>query len=88
MGDFNAHYDVCHSCTDNVATAARGDGHFESLVLIYVHLYYNNTSTKLAIRGRTTSPNLTFISAHLRLETRLKTHIYLNSDYLPAILSM
>lgn len=88
VGDFNAHHASWYSHTEDQRAAARGVVLDDYLSTSSFGILNEDSPTRLPTHGPASSPDLSLISAHLLLETSWSTHVALNSDHLPILISL
>lgn len=85
MGDFNAH----HEAWDSTLADSRGEALSDSIDLSPLIILNEPTiPTHLPSNGNPSSPDASLASAHVDLASTWVTHVQLNSDHLPVIISL
>ena len=88
LGDFNAHNAAWYSATNDDRAAARGVAIVNALDPSPMVLLNGDHPTRVPTDGPPSSPDLTFVSAHVALGSSWTPLTRLNSDHLPIAISL
>ena len=88
LGDFNSHHLAWCSETQDDRAAARGTLIVEELDSSSLCLLNTDQHTRRPSNGNSSSPDLSFISAHLAAEASWLPTCALNSDHLPILIEL
>ena len=87
-GDFNAHDPAWFSTTSDSRAASRGEKIADLCIDSQFQFLNTDTPTRVPTNGPSTSPDITFASAHLATGARWDPMTTLNSDHLPIIVGL
>ena len=87
-GDFNAHDPAWYSNTTDTRAAERGEQIADACVDSPMQILNTDAATRVPTNGPTTSPDITFASAHLANGARWEPKTTLNSDHLPILIGL